>query len=114
MGTPANGSQLARGFGRRGIGRRLLGPVLPEALDEEARRWDLDRPLGLIAGCSPFGIGRLVVEFDGPNDGTVSIEETRLQGAAAHLTLPVTHMGMLLSARVAREIWSFCEHGHFY
>ena len=44
---------------------------------------------------------------------SVAVAETRLPGATAHLTLPVSHTGMLLSARVAREVGSFLDHGRF-
>ena len=47
----------------------------------------------------PFGLGRLVGKIDGPNDGTVRVEETRLTSAKEHLTLPVTHSGMVFSGR---------------
>jgi hypothetical protein len=36
-----------------------------------------------------------------------------LPGATAHLTLPVSHTGLLLSARVAPEVGQFLEYGHF-
>ena len=40
-----------------------------------------------------LSFGRLVVDFDEANDGTVAVSETRLPGATAHLTLPVSHSG---------------------
>ncbi len=48
-------------------------------------------------------------------DGNVTVDETRLPGAREHLVLPVTHTGMLLSARVARAVGTFladCAFGH--
>lgn len=118
-GTPANACRSATSLdrwrlGRYRLGRRLLGPVIAEELlVARERQWNLPRELGLIAGSRPLGMGRLVVDFDEPNDGTVAVSETRLAGATAHLTLPVTHTTMLLSPRVAREVWSFFEHGRF-
>jgi hypothetical protein len=75
------------------------------------RRWHFDRELGIIAGTQSLSLGRFIVNFDEPNDGTVAVSETRLPGATAHLTLPVNHTGMLLSARVAQEVGSFLERG---
>jgi len=46
--------------------------------------------------------------------GVVTLAETRLPGATAHVTLPVSHTGMLLSARVAQEVGEFLEHGRFH
>jgi hypothetical protein len=41
------------------------------------------------------------------------VRETRLEGATDHLLLPVSHMGMLLSARVADECGRFLRDGRF-
>jgi len=53
------------------------------------------------------------LKFGEDNDGTVAVSETRLPGAAAVMTMPVSHMGLLWSAAVAREAGSFLEHGCF-
>jgi hypothetical protein len=36
-----------------------------------------------------------------------------MPGAADHITLPVSHLGMLLSARVAHETGHFLTQGRF-
>jgi pimeloyl-ACP methyl ester carboxylesterase len=114
LGTPAAGSRAARRFAQSGWGRHLLGPAsTEELLGEHSGRWDIGRELGIIAGTMALGFGRLLVEFDEDSDGTVAVSETRLEGAAGFLTLPVTHSGMLLSAQVAREAGSFLEYGRF-
>ena len=41
------------------------------------------------------------------------MSETKLPGHTAHVTLPVSHMGMLLSADVAQEIGEFLANGSF-
>ena len=43
----------------------------------------------------------------------MAVSETRMPGATDHITLPVSHFGMLLSARVAREAGAFLALGHF-
>jgi pimeloyl-ACP methyl ester carboxylesterase len=114
LGTPAAGSRAARHLGRSRLGRRLLGAAsVEELLVERAQRWQLGRELGIIAGTMPLGFGRLLLKFDEDNDGTVAVSETRMHGAAGFLPLPVTHSGMLWSARVARETGSFLEYGSF-
>ena len=60
-----------------------------------------------------MSLAQLLVSFDGPNDGTVSVEETRLPGAKQHIVMPVSHTGMLLSAPVAHEVGNFLANGHF-
>jgi pimeloyl-ACP methyl ester carboxylesterase len=114
LGTPAAGSRAARRFGEFGIGRRMLGAVsAEELLQQRAARWDVGRELAVIAGNMPLGFGRLLLKFGEDNDGTVAVSETQVAGATAVLTLPVTHSGMLWSARVAREVGSFLEYGSF-
>jgi len=49
----------------------------------------------------------------GANDGVVCVDETAVDGAAASTVLPVSHSGMLLSARVARALQRFLETGRF-
>ncbi|MCS6947769.1 MAG: alpha/beta hydrolase [Steroidobacteraceae bacterium] len=116
LGTPTCGSQAARAFGRLALGRRLLGAYAVEELLQEPRprRWLLaDRPLGVIAGTLPIGLGRLFVHFKEPNDGTVAVRETELEGAADCITMPVNHLGMLLSRQVVRQTAYFLTHGRF-
>ena len=73
----------------------------------------MPRDLGIIAGTLSLGLGRLVTRFGEPSDGSVALSETRLPGASAHIALPVSHFGMLLSAQVAREAGGFLAYGHF-
>ncbi|HEV7986645.1 MAG TPA: alpha/beta fold hydrolase [Steroidobacteraceae bacterium] len=114
LGTPSAGSRAARRLGSLTLGRRLMGHAVgEELLVESTRRWEAERELGIIAGTVPVGLGHLLLKFGEDNDGTIAVSETELAGAKARLCLPVTHSGMLLSARVAREAGSFLEHGRF-
>jgi len=114
MGTPAMASRAANAVGRFRLGRAFLGPAASGALlNVRERKWAHARELGIIAGSRSLSLGRLVAKFDEDNDGTVAVSETRLPGATAYLTLPVSHTGLLLSARVAHEVGQFLEYGHF-
>lgn len=115
LGTPAVASRAAVGVAERlAWASKLLGRcVAEELLTERARRWNIDRELGIIAGTRRAGLGHFFTTLDGDNDGTVSVNETRLPGATDHLTLPVGHMGLLMSARVARETCRFLREGRF-
>ncbi len=113
LGTPARGCLAGRRLARYGFGRWMLGES--EALWREGRtaRWTRPEPLGIIAGALPIGLGRTLGRLPGANDGVVCVDETRIEGAAAFTVLPVSHSGMLLSARVARELHTFLESGSF-
>jgi alpha-beta hydrolase superfamily lysophospholipase len=114
MGTPVRGSQSARALARSAPGRRLLGAVGSGMLTEGVpARWPFTAQLGIIAGNRPRGLGRLLSHFDVPNDGTVAVTETELEGATDHCVLPVSHTGMWMSAAVASQVAAFLESGHF-
>ncbi|MFT3905981.1 MAG: alpha/beta fold hydrolase [Steroidobacteraceae bacterium] len=114
LGTPAVASRAANGVARFRVGRALLGQAAVEGLlYGHERRWAHAHELGIIAGSQPLGLGRAVAEFTEPNDGVVAVTETRLPGATLHRLLPVSHTGMLLSARVAHEVGNFLEQGRF-
>lgn len=115
LGTPAVGSGAALGAAERlASASKLLGRcVAEELLTEQSRRWDFDRQLGIVAGTRRVGLGQFMTTLDGDNDGTVAVSETRLPGATDFITLPVGHMGLLMSARVARETCQFLKEGRF-
>jgi pimeloyl-ACP methyl ester carboxylesterase len=115
LGSPLLGSRSAQAVARHAWLKRVIGPlVASELVDESApRTWDCGCELGLIAGTSPMGLGRFFARFTEESDGTVAVSETRMPGHHAHLTLPVSHMGMLVSARVARHVGEFLADGRF-
>jgi pimeloyl-ACP methyl ester carboxylesterase len=114
MGTPCQASRVANSLTRFRFGRTLLGPAAgEELLYAHQRLWSQERALGIIAGNQPLSLGRLMVDFNEPNDGTVAVSETLLPGATGHIVLPVSHTGMLLSARVAHEVGQFFDNGRF-
>ena len=113
MGTPARGSGVARGVAARGWLRPLLGRSLSQGLSGDVPGWRGGRDLGVIAGVHGIGIGRVLGGLQGENDGTVSLQETRLPGASDFCVLPVDHMGMVLSRLVAAQVCSFLSNGRF-
>jgi hypothetical protein len=48
-----------------------------------------------------------------PSDGAVCVAETRLPAMRDHSVLKINHIGMLLSAGVARQVRAFVPHGAF-
>lgn len=115
LGSPLIGSRSARTVARNALMRRMIGPLVnAELVDEcEPRAWACHNELGVIAGTSAMGLGRLFTRFDEDFDGTVGVSETKLPGHKAHLALPVSHMGMLASQLVARNVGAFLLRGEF-
>jgi pimeloyl-ACP methyl ester carboxylesterase len=114
LGVPSVASRAAAQVGHIRLVTSLMGQsVADELMKPHERRWDTDRPLGIIAGTQPLGVGQILARFDEDCDGTVAVSETQLPGATDHITLPVSHLGMLVSARVAHETGAFLQDGRF-
>ena len=113
LGSPCTGSQAAAELAGSRAGRALVGRTLPGWRLEEGIEAARRVQVGAIAGTRRFGLGQVLVKLQGANDGVVTVEETRLPGLWDHIVLPVTHSGMIVSARVAREVCSFLAEGRF-
>jgi len=114
LGTPCVASRAAVNASRFAPVAHLMGQsVAEELLRHHERRWTQAQELGIVAGTQPLGVGQFLAQFDEPNDGTVAVSETRMPGATDHIVLPVSHLGMLMSARVAHETGLFLTQGHF-
>jgi pimeloyl-ACP methyl ester carboxylesterase len=114
LGTPGVASRAAEHAGRFAPIAQLMGrSVAEELLQPRERLWRHTHPLGIVAGTQPLGLGQLLAHFQEDNDGTVAVSETRMPGATDHIALPVSHLGMLVSPRVAHETGHFLTQGHF-
>jgi pimeloyl-ACP methyl ester carboxylesterase len=114
LGPPLRGSQTARNLARLPFGKKILGRgIHEEAMLACERRWGRSRDLGVIAGDLGFGVGRLLGTLGTPSDGTVTVAETQLEGAADRILLRVSHTGMLFSAAVAKQAGAFLSTGRF-
>lgn len=122
LGSPVCGSRAAARLETLPLGRTLLGQLAVEGLlrqpcregsQEPLCEWQPSRDVGVIAGTNPVGLGRVLARFNEPNDGTVALRETDYPGARDRVVLPVSHMGMLLSLRVAEETAHFLGDGRF-
>lgn len=113
MGSPLSGSRAANSLVGLPGGSALLGHSVQALIEEQPWRWSGPRELGLIAGGSAVGLGRLLTDLPEPNDGTVAVEETRLAGATDHVVLNVSHTLMLFSPEVAAQVAHFLHFGRF-
>ena len=113
LGSPLKGSAAARGFAAWGRGGEVLLGHNRELLEEGFERWDGPREVGMIAGCTPLGLGAMLGHFEGRHDGTVAVEETRLPGLSDHCVVETNHTGLLFAADVARQAAQFLRNGRF-
>ena len=113
LGAPHTPSSAARQLARFSPGRLLLGRSTLQGLLGNVPPWRNSHELGVIAGRLRLGMGMFIPGIPKPNDGTVAVEETKLAGMTDHITLPVSHFGMLVSARVAQQAIHFLRYGSF-
>ncbi|HET6655392.1 MAG TPA: alpha/beta fold hydrolase [Gammaproteobacteria bacterium] len=114
LGAPVRGSRVAGEISRWRCGPRMLGKAgagVLAAYHEPV--WQFAPALGVLAGEQSVGLGRLVARFNGPNDGTVAVAETAIDGASDGITLNVGHMSMLASPAVADQVARFLRDGRF-
>jgi pimeloyl-ACP methyl ester carboxylesterase len=114
VGSPFQGTYVGRSLARLGLGRAALGRAVQDWMEGEPPAVPAGVDVGVIAGNRPFGLGRIAAPgLPLPHDGTVSVAETYVEGAREHLTLPVSHTEMLMSARVTQQMLRFFEQGAF-
>jgi pimeloyl-ACP methyl ester carboxylesterase len=113
LGAPVRGCLAGRRFGGAGIGRWMMG-ACRELWDERPARWTRRAPLGVVAGTTPFGLGRVVGgRLPGPNDGVVRVDETTVEGMAGRALVAQGHSMLIVSGRVGELVHRFCSAGSF-
>lgn len=112
LGSPLKGSAAAKRMSAIPGGSFVMGHSLP-ILRDGFERWSGPRPVGVIAGCKPIGLGGLVGKLERPHDGTVSVVETHLAGIDDHRVVDATHSGLAFSLEVANLISVFLRSGRF-
>lgn len=104
LGTPHQGSHVARRMGCNPFGKVLLGKSYLHGLRGDVPPWKTEREIAVFAGRTSVGVGRLIRSLPRPNDGTVAVAETYLEGMGQHQVFPTTHMGLLFSDEVAQAV----------
>ena len=113
LGTPNQTSIVAKTITKWSLGRKLLGMSVENVLTGILPPWGSKQKLGIIAGYFPVGSELLTPIIKNPNDGTVSIEETRLDGSSDHVTLNCSHLGLLFSKKAFLQTKHFLEYSSF-
>lgn len=112
LGSPLRGSAVAGAIGERPPFSLLLGRSRG-ILETGCPPWGGPAAVGVVAGDRPRGVGGWFARMQTASDGTVNLDETRLDGLADHCTVPASHSGLVLSADAARQTAAFLHHGRF-
>ncbi len=114
LGSPFRGSVIAQNLSASKFGSKLLAVQADSELSSGIHSWPDNSNLGIIAGDRNIGVGRLLgLPASAPGDGTILVDETRIEGAADHIILPVTHSQMTFSKLVAEQANYFINHQRF-
>ncbi|WP_047043107.1 cobinamide adenolsyltransferase [Vibrio mexicanus] len=113
LGSPLQGASIAMKIQELGFGA-MLGNSPEHGLNSHADKWEAPQKLGSLAGTTPLGFHSLIVGTDEASDGTVTVDETKIEGMTDHIEVHATHTTMLHSDYVAMQIDHFIEHDRFY
>jgi triacylglycerol lipase len=116
LGPPNEGSEVVDRLRSWRIFALINGPAGQElgtdAQSVPVQLGPVNFELGVIAGNRSINwINSLLI--DGPDDGKVSVERTRVEGMKEHLVLPVTHPMMMRNSDVISACLSFLTTGSF-
>ncbi len=107
MGTPLQGSAIARTSAQFALFKPLLGKNR-EYLQRGVAQWSAPAETIMIAGIRSIGMGRVFPKaLVGPNDGMITVAETRHSGLLAHYQIAESHSSMLYSRAAVRIICDF-------
>jgi triacylglycerol lipase len=93
-------------FGPAGLEMKLTGDSIITKLPP------VDYEVGIIAGNASWR-PVLSLLIGSENDGTVSVESTKLEGMKDHIVLPVTHTFLMRNAEVIHQVERFLSEGSF-
>lgn len=113
MGSPCGGSHCASVLLRLPGLSMIVGRSVRDFLMRSGWDFPAGVDVGVISGSRSLGLGRVIPGLPRPNDGVVSVAETRLAGCRDAITLPVSHSEMLISSACAMQAACFLMNGRF-
>ncbi len=115
LSPPNQGSQLARLLGKNWFYRLATGPAGQQVASNPEELSGLLGPvnfdLGVITGRRP--LNPLTLLLPKPNDGKVTVEETRVSGMADFLVVPRGHTFIMNDHTVIEQVVHFLKQGRF-
>jgi hypothetical protein len=112
LGSPLQGSETVRRALKLPGSQKLFGKAA-HGLSHGVSGWGKDKTIAMISGTKALGLGRLFALGGSQGDGSIELAETESPELQRSLVLPVTHSGMIYSAKVAKQVICFLNDGEF-
>jgi pimeloyl-ACP methyl ester carboxylesterase len=112
MGTPVKGSSAVKRLEKL-PGQNFMFGKARENLLQGFQHTPMERETGVIRGTRALGLGRIAGAPGEPNDGSVAVSETELEGMKDSVDLDVAHTQMLVSTEVVEQLEQFLLYGKF-
>lgn len=116
LGPPNKGSQIVDTLKNMPGYQSIGGPAGLQLGTESAsvpnRLGAANFEVGIIAGYRSVNL-MLSTMLPGPDDGKVSVENTKLDGMSDHISMPVTHPFMMKNNKVIDQVLNFLQDGAF-
>ena len=118
LGTPNGGSEIADRLKNVSLYRAWFGPAGAQLVTRRDAATDalfppVDYPVGIIAGNRSIYPIASALLLPKPNDGRVSVENTRLEGMADHIVIASPHPWLPSHARAIEQTIAFLRNGRF-
>jgi pimeloyl-ACP methyl ester carboxylesterase len=117
LGTPNQGSEIADRLRNIALYRSFFGPAGLQLVTRrdaalQARLPSIDYPVGIIAGNrSLYPLASTLLPR--PNDGRVSVQNTRLEAMTDHLVIATSHPWLMRDPEAIRQTLGFLRNGRF-
>ncbi len=115
LGPPNQGSPVVDAYSDWPFVAQIGGPAflaLSPSDGEVLNLGSVDFSLGVIAGSRTLN-PILSAIIEGPDDGKVSIEDTRIQGMKDHRIIATSHPMLMRNSMVQKQVSCFLEYGIF-
>jgi pimeloyl-ACP methyl ester carboxylesterase len=118
LGTPNGGSEIADRLKNFAGYRKFFGPAgqqLVTIRDEttEALFQPTNYPVGIIAGNRSIYPISSALFLERPNDGRVTVANTKIEGMTDHIVVNASHPGLIRHRQAIDQTIVFLRDGHF-
>ena len=118
LGTPNGGSEIADRLKNLKTYRAWFGPAGQQLVTRrdaatEAMFAPIDCPVGIIAGNRSIYPIASALLLPRPNDGRVSVENTKLDGMADHIVIGSSHPWLVRNTQAIEQTIAFLKEGRF-